>query len=338
MHTPERIIQMGMGFWPARTLQAAVKFDLFTVLAGKGMTGEQLRGALDLAPRANPDFFDALVALGLLDRKGDGPEAVYSNSGEAAAFLDKASPTYVGGFMEMSHDRLYPFWTDLGVALKTGKAQNETKHGGAPMFDQVYADPDRLEQFMSAMSSVTGGNALAFAAKFDFAPYSTLCDVGGASGVLSMAVARAHPHMNCTSADLAVVEPIAKKKIAAAGLSDRIATKVIDFLNGPLPQADVITMGLILHDWNLETKKMLVAKAYEALPAGGVFVVIEHLIDDARRENAFGLMMSLNMLIEYGDAFDYTGADFNDWCLEAGFSRSEVLHLLGPCSAAIAYK
>ena len=338
MLTPERVIQIGMGHWPARTLQTAVKFGLFTVLGDGGMTGEQLRAALALSPRANPDFFDALLALGMLDRKGDGPHAVYSNSEEASAFLDKASKTYVGGFLEMSHDRLYPFWTDLGTALKTGKPQNETKDGGASMFDRLYADPDRLEQFMAAMSSISAGNFQALAAKFDFARYATLCDVGGAEGILSIMVARAHPHMRCTSADLAVVEPIARKTIAAAGLSDRVGTAMIDFFRDPLPQADVITMGMILHDWDLDTKKMLISKAYDALPPGGAYIVIEALIDDARRENAFGLMMSLNMLIEFGEASDYTGADFNTWCLEAGFARSEVLHLAGPSSAAIAYK
>jgi len=336
--TPNRIIRMGMGHWPARTLQTAIKFGLFTVLGPGGMTGEQLRGALDLAQRANPDFFDALVALGMLDREGDGPLAIYSNSKEAAAFLDKASPTYIGGFLEMNHDRFYPFWVDLGAALKTGKPQNETKHRGGPVFDTIYADPERLEQFLAAMSGVSTGNFQALAAKFDFAPYTTLCDIGGAEGILSMMVARAHPHMRCTSADLPVVWPIAQKKIAAAGLSDRVGTAVIDFLNDPLPRADVITMGMILHDWNLETKRMLIAKAYEALPPGGAFIVVEQLIDDARRHNISGLLMSLNMLIEFGDASDYTGADFNAWCLDAGFTRSEVLPLAGPTSAAIAYK
>ena len=106
----------------------------------------------------------------------------------------------------------------------------------------------------------------------------------------------------------------------------------------PLPKADVITMGMILHDWNLEKKMHLIRGAYEALPPGGAFVVVENLIDDARRQNDFGLLMSLNMLIEFGDAFDFTGADFRDWCLDAGFREVSVLPLGGPASAGIAYK
>jgi 16S rRNA G1207 methylase RsmC len=179
---------------------------------------------------------------------------------------------------------------------------------------------------------------MALADKFDWSPYKTLCDVGGAEGILAISVARANPHMTCTTADLPPVEPIAKWKIEQAGLQDRVSTAVIDFFKDDLPKADVITMGMVLHDWDLPTKKMLIAKAYDALPEGGAFIAIEQLIDDARRENVFGLMMSLNMLIEGGDAFDYTGADFAGWCEEAGFRRCEVLHLAGPSSAAIAYK
>lgn len=336
--TPERIMQIGMGFWPARVLQTATKLGLFTTLGKSPMTGAQIAEALGLAERAIPDFPDTLLALKFLEREGDGPEAVYSNSREAAMFLDADSPAYIGGFLEMSHDRLYPFWCDLDKGLRTGQPQNEGSRGMASVFEANYSDPERLNQFLSAMTAISTGNFNALAEKFDFSPYQTLCDVGGAEGVLSISVARANPHMRCTSADLPPVQPIAERRIAAAGMSDRVSTAVLDFFKDPLPRADVITMGLILHDWDLPTKKMLIAKAYDALPEGGAFIVIEHLIDDARRENAFGLMMSLNMLIEGGDAFDYSGADFAGWCKEAGFSRCEVLHLAGTCRAGIAYK
>jgi hypothetical protein len=108
-------------------------------------------------------------------------------------------------------------------------------------------------------------------------------------------------------------------------LADRVSARSIDFFADPLPKADVITMGMILHDWNLKRKMHLIRAAYAALPPGGAFVVIENLIDDARRENAFGLMMSLNMLIEFGEAFDFTGADFAGRCREVGFSKTAVI-------------
>lgn len=331
-------MEVGMAFWPAKVLLSALELGTFTKLGGKAMTGHELQVALGLHPRANPDFFDALVALHFLERDGDGPEANYRNTAETALFLDRNSPQFMGGFLEMSNARLYRFWGDLTEGLRTGKPQNEIKHTGASMFAELYSKPERLEQFMDAMSGISAGNFQAFADKFDFSRYKTVCDVGGATGQLSMFVAAKHPHLRCTSADLPEATRIAERKIAAAGLSDRVTARSLDFFANPLPKADVITMGMILHDWNLEKKMHLVRAAFDALPPGGAFVVIENLIDDARRENAFGLMMSLNMLIEFGEAFDFTAADFFGWCREVGFKKTQLIPLGGPASAGIAYK
>ena len=273
-----------------------------------------------------------------LDRDGDGSHATYFNTTESAIFLDAASPRYIGGILVMLNARLFKFWHDLPEALRTGRPQNEVKHGQKGMFEELYSDLPRLEQFMGAMTGLSRINFEAFAEKFDFSKFQTLCDVGGATGLLSIEVAKRHPHLRCTSFDLPVVEPIAKKYIASAGFASRVSTASGDFFKNRLPKADLITMGMILHDWNLEKKMHLIRSAYEALPPGGAFVAIEALIDDARRENLQGLLMSLNMLVEFGDAFDYSGADFRRWCSEVGFTRFEVIHLAGPSSAAVAYK
>jgi hypothetical protein len=331
-------MEVGMAFWPAKVLLSGVKLGVFTELGKGPKTGAELRDALGLHPRSTPDLFDTLVALRFLERDGEGVAARYRNTEETGMFLDRGSPAFVGGFLEMANDRLYPFWGDLEEALKTGTAQNETKHGGKGVFEELYSQPERLEQFMDAMAGISAGNFKAFAEKFDFSKYKTLTDVGGATGLLSMLVATENPHMSCVSTDLPAATEIASRKIADAGLAERVKAEPIDFFSDPIPSADVVTMGMILHDWNLEKKMMLIRKAYDALPEGGAFVVVENIIDDARRENAFGLMMSLNMLIEFGDAFDFTGADFDGWCREAGFKRTEVIHLAGPASAGVAYK
>jgi hypothetical protein len=335
---PAHIMQVGMGFWASKTVLSAVELELFTKLGDGEMTAQQIADELGLHQRAVPDFSDALVALGFLERDGDGEAARYRNTQETALFLNRESPAYVGGILEMSNARLYRFWSDLTQALRTGEPQNEIKHSGKAMFEELYSDPDRLEQFMQAMAGISMGPFMSLADQFDFSRYQTLCDVGGATGQLSIIVAQKHPHMRCTSFDLPVVEPIAKRTIEAAGLSDRVQTAGGDFFTEPLPKSDVITMGLILHDWNLERKMHLIKAAYDALPEGGAFIAIENLIDDQRRENAFGLLMSLNMLIEFGDAFDFTGADFAGWCKEVGFKEASVLPLAGPTSAGIAYK
>jgi len=335
--SPARIIELARGFMGSKVLLVAIKLGVFDALAGGSLTGESIRQRLGLHPRAIPDFPDALVALGMLEREGDGPAARYANTAETARFLVRGAEHYVGGALEMFNDRLFRFWGDLEEALRTGEPQNETKHTGAPMFEELYREPARLEQFMAAMSGISRSNFEALAERFDFGPYGTLCDVGGAAADLSCAVAARHPHLRCVSFDLPVVEPIARAAIARRGLADRVTTVAGDFFRDPLPRADVITMGMILHDWNLEKKKALIRAVYDALPAGGAFIAVENLIDDQRRQNAFGLLMSLNMLVEFGDAFDFTGADFRSWCSEAGFRRFEVLPL-AQASAAVAYK
>jgi hypothetical protein len=335
---PEHIMQVGMGFFASKTVLSAVELGVFTELAARTDDADGLGERLGVHPRGRRDFFDGLVALGLLERQGDGSDAIYANAPDSAVFLDRNLPTYIGGILEMANARLYRFWGDLTEALRTGAPQNEIKLTGRPMFDELYADPARLEQFMHAMAGISAGNFHALAEKFDFGRYSTLSDVGGATGLLSTIIAQRHPQLRCVSCDLPIVRPIAERALAAAGVADRVSAVDLDFFADPIPPADVVTMGLILHDWNLEKKMHLIRAAYDALPEGGAFIVVENLIDDARRENVFGLMMSLNMLIEFGDAFDYTGADFTTWCREVGFRDIEIMPLAGPGSAGIAYK
>ena len=336
--TPDAILQTAFGFWNSKVLLTAVTFDLFTKLGERLLTGAQIGKELGLHPRGVPDFLDALVAMKFLQREGDGADAKYFNTPATALYLDRQSPSYVGGILEMLNARLFKYWHDLPEALRTGQPQNETKHREKGIFDELYADPTKLEQFLDAMSGLSRINFEALAGKFDFSRYRTLCDVGGATGLLSIEVAKKHPHIECVSFDLPPVEPVARKHIAAAGLSNRIRIASGNFFQDSLPKADVITMGMILHDWNLEKKMKLIRAAYDALPPGGAFIAVEALIDNARRENVFGLLMSLNMLIEFGGAFDYSAADFEKWCREVGFKRFEVIHLAGPSSAAIAYK
>ena len=338
MLDPGLIMQIGMGFFPSKALLSAVELGLFTALGSETLTGAEIAHRLDLRSRAVYDFLDGLVALHLLERDGSGEEARYRNSAATAQFLDRAGPAYVGGILEIANARLYGFWGGLTEALKTGEPQSESKHTGRSMFEELYRDPARLEQFMQAMVGISMGNFHALAEAFDFSRYESVCDVGGATAQLSVILAQHHPHLRCASFDLPVVAPIATRTITQAGLSDRIHAVSGDFFAEPLPAADVITMGMILHDWNLDRKLQLIRAAFEALRPGGAFIVIENLIDDDRRDNVFGLMMSLNMLIEFGDAFDYTGADFRGWCTDVGFRSVEVLPLTGPASAGIAYK
>ncbi len=333
--TPDRIMQVGLGFWASKTLLSAIELGVFTELGPGAQEFGKLAGRLGLHQRSARDFLDALVALGFLNRSHDS----YSNSPETNLFLDRNKPSYVGGLLEMANSRLFGFWNHLTEALRTGSQQNEAKEGGsASPFVALYADPARLTAFLSAMSAISHGANLAIAKRFDWSAYKTYADVGTAQGDLAVQIALANPHLNGIGFDLPEVAPVFEEYARANGLSNRVRFQPGNFFSEPLPKVDVITMGHILHDWDLKDKKMIIGKAYAALNPGGAFIIYEALIDDDRSKNAFGLLMSLNMLIETPGGFDYTGADCIGWMKEAGFREARVEHLAGPDSMVIGLK
>jgi SAM-dependent methyltransferase len=332
--TPEPIMQLGLGFWASKTLLSAVGLGLFSVLAEAGpLDAETLRGRLELHERSAIDFFDALVALGMLERE----DGHYSNTPATDLFLDRAKPSYAGGILEMAEARLYPFWATLTEGLQTGALQNEAKHGG-DFFEELYADPARLAQFAAAMSSISVPSGQAIAAKFPWKDHQSLVDIGCAEGAVPVQVAVAHEHITGGGFDLPALEPIFNRYVTQFGLNDRLRFTGGDFFKDDWPQADVFVMGHILHDWDLDEKRKLLKSAYDALPDGGALIVYDAIIDDDRRENAFGLLMSLNMLIETPGGFDYTGADCRGWMQETGFRDTYVEHLLGPDSMVVGFK
>lgn len=330
---PDAIMQLGLGFWGSKTFLSAIELGLFTELAKGALDADKLRERLSLHPRSVRDFLDALVALGMLQRKG----SKYANTPETDLFLDRNKPSYAGGMLEMCNARLYGFWGSLTEGLRTGLPQNEAKAGGN-FFAALYADPAKLEGFLKAMTGLSSGTARVMAKRFPWKQYKTFVDVGCAQGCLPVQVALAHPHLTGKGMDLPVVQPIFESYVRAQGLETRLQFHPADFFTAPLPQADVIIMGHILHDWDLEEKKMLLKKAYDALPKGGALIVYEALIDDERKTNALGLLMSLNMLIETPGGFDYTGKDCRGWMKETGFRKSYVEPLVGPDSMVVGIK
>ena len=331
--TPERIMGLGMGFWGSKAFLSAVELGLFSELARGPADAATLRERLGLHERSANDFFDTLVALGMLERQ----DGQYSNTPETDLFLDRAKPSYIGGILEMANARLYPFWGSLTEGLRTGQPQNEVK-GGGDFFGELYSDQARLKQFMHAMTGVSMGAAIAIAQKFPWQKYQTFIDIGAAEGGLPVQIALAHSHLTGGGFDLPVVHPIFEEYVASFNLSGRLRFHPGDFFADPLPQADVLTMGHILHDWSLDEKKSLLAKVYETLPKGGALIVHEAIIDDERKQNAFGLLMSLNMLIETPGGFDYTGTDCCSWMREVGFQETYVEHLAGPDSMVVGIK
>jgi hypothetical protein len=332
--TPDAILELGLGFWASKTLLSAIELGVFSQLAEAGrLDADGLRERLGLHPRSATDFFDALVALGMLERE----DGRYANSAATDVFLDRAKPSYVGGLLEMANARLYPFWGSLTEGLQTGTPQNEAKTGGN-FFEALYADPERLAQFARAMTALSVGAGQMIAAKFPWQDRSSVIDIGCAEGAVPVQIALAHDHITGGGFDLPQLEPIFDAYVDQFGLGERLGFTGGDFFADPLPRADVLVMGHILHDWGLDEKRVLLRKAYDALPDGGALIVYEAIIDDDRRSNPFGLLMSLNMLIETPAGFDYTGADCRAWMQETGFRESYVEPLVGPDSMVVGIK
>lgn len=332
--TPARLMQLGQGFMASRALLSAVELGVFSALAGGPADAEALRARLGLHPRASRDFLDTLVALGVLQRDAAGR---YSNTPDADLFLDRAKPTYIGGLLEMLAARVYRFWGSLTEALRTGQQQNESK-GSVDLFDSLYADAARLENFLSAMTGISSLLARTLANAFPWHEVSSVIDVGGAQGCVPVQLALAHPHLTGGIFDLPQVEPIFQRYVEQHGLSDRLRFHGDNFFHDALPSADVLVMGHVLHDWDLPARRTLLDKAHAALPSGGSLIVYDMMIDDDRRENVAGLLMSLNMLVETPAGSDYTGAECIGWMRDAGFAETRLVPLSGPHSAVIGRK
>jgi O-methyltransferase/methyltransferase family protein len=331
--SPAPILQLATGFWASKTLLSAVELGLFTRLAQGPLSGAELREQLGVHARSAADFFDALVALGLLERE----DGRYRNAPAADAFLDASKRAYVGGFLEMLNERLYPAWAGLSDGLRTGRAQSGAA-GDEDLFDALYTDEEQLRRFLAGMEGGAAMVAGALAQRFDWSRHRTFVDAGGAKGDLSVLLARAHEHLSGGSFDLPPVGPIFDETVAAAGLADRLTFSGGDFFADPLPAADVVILGHVLHDWDLDKRKALIAKAFDALPEGGALIVYDALIDDDRSSNVFGLLLSLNMLIETEGGAQYTAAECCAWMREAGFREATAEPLAGPDSMVVGIK
>jgi hypothetical protein len=256
---------------------------------------------------------------------------------ETTVLLDLPSLPSAGGLLDLPLPRRLRPAAPVRIP-RSGGAQPEAAPATDIELAQRAATTARIERRLDALLEIAGPSFAAFAASFDFGRHRSLADIGGTTGLLSCLVAERHPQIACRSYDMEIVRPIAERRIRERGLAGRVRAETIDFLADAFPVADIITMGVILHDWNVQRQKMLIAKAYRALPAGGAMVAIECLDDEARNRKSCGVSTSEGRTIEFGDAFDLTGDQFAQWCIEAGFSRSAVLPLTGAAGATIAYK
>jgi hypothetical protein len=137
--------------------------------------------------------------------------------------------------------------------------KNEGKHG-EEFFAAMYAKPEVLNGFLTAMSGISAGAAHAIAAKFRWDDRSSFVDIGAAQGIVPVTLARAHPHLRGIGFDLPQVQPVFEEFVAEQRLSDRVRFQAGNFFEDELPKADVIVMGHVLHDWDLAQKRLLLAR------------------------------------------------------------------------------
>ena len=327
--TPDAIMQLTRAYAGSKALVSAVELGLFTTLADGPQTGAALQAKLGLQPRGIADWLDALVSLGMLERDG----GRYANTAATGLYLDRAKPTYVGGMVVgMAADTSH--WDSLTAALRTGRPQIE----GDDDYLGQYRDPALFTEFMHSMTGLSMGAAQAIAERFPWQRYRTVIDVGAAEGCVPVQLALRHPQLTGGGFDLPPVRPAFEDYVNAHGLADRLRFYPGDFFADPLPPAEVLVMGHVLHNWSLEQKLELLGKAYRALPDGGALIVYESLIDDDRRTNTFGLLLSVAMLLVTHDGFGYTGAQCRSWMSDIGFRDSYVQPLVGPDSMIVGLK
>jgi hypothetical protein len=331
--TPEHILEIGFAFRKSKALLTAVELGLFAALADGPRTAGALVRRLRMHGRGARDFFDALVALKLLDRDELGR---YANAPDCSVYLDPRRPTYLGGALEYLNSRIYPAWGFLTHALRQGTPQCGPSAAGG--FESFYADQATFEIFLSGMTGGSRNPARLLAKNFPWARYDTLIDIGTAQGCVPVEIAHAHPHLRGGGFDLPLLEGAFMNYVRERGLDERLKFYPGNFFQDPLPEADVLIMGRILHDWDIPTRLQLLKKSFDALPAAGALIVHETFIDEARRSPAHSLLASLNMLIQTDGGSEFTISECKGWMRKVGFAEMRVIPLGASQTAVVATK
>lgn len=315
------------GFWSFKTLAVAVEMDIFTRLAGgRSVTVEQARTEFGLGERAADMLLAACASLGLLEKSGDR----YRNSSLAEEFLVAGGQYYFGGLVRYCDERTYLPWHRVGEALRSDRPLTWDPETQSSLFET--ADPQMVNLFWEAMHSTSVFTARALADAYDFGGHSSLLDVGGGSGAYPIELCRRHPTLRATIYDLPHVCGLASRRIAAAGLGDRIAVATGDFLaQQSLPGAhDVVLLSMVLHDWDEPTSRGLLAKCHAALPAGGTIVVSELLLNPDRTGPPEAALMGVNMIVETLGGRNYSETEYRTWLTDAGFVDAYTVRFEAP--------
>jgi len=331
---PGPLIRLTIADCAAKVLHSAVTLGVFGALAeGRPADSAELAWRTGLHHRMVPDFLDALAGLGLLERTEGGR---YRNSPLAQTYLVPDSSSYLGGFVELTNETLYGTWGRLTEALRSGEPQHLDPDKGGFVGDR-HKDPAKMKRFLAGLDAYSDRMGAELARRLDWGRHSSFVDLGGARGNLAAVLVRAHPHLKATCFDLERTRPLFTEHIGGLGLADRIAFAGGDFFADPLPPADVVVLGHILHGFDTGRRRELLGRVFEAVRPGGTVLVYDRMVDDDRSDPE-RLLSSLHMRLVSPDGSEYRVADCRSWLREAGFTDGTAEPLLGTHTLVSAHK
>jgi acetylserotonin N-methyltransferase len=265
-------------------------------------------------------------------------DGAYANAPVAEAYLCEHSEYCLTGYVKYSDEALFPLWTHLEDAVREGTHRwTQTFGGRGSLFDHFFKTEERKRSFLRGMHGFGQLCSPAIAAAFDLARFRRLADLGGATGHLAIAACERYPNLRAVVFDLPAVIPVAREYVAASAARERIGVIAGDFFHDPLPEADLYSLGRILHDWSEEKIRLLLRKTREALPAGGGLLVAEKLLDEDKSGPIAAHLQSLNMLV-CTEGKERTLGQYAALLREAGFAAVEGCRTGTPLDAVLAVK
>jgi SAM-dependent methyltransferase len=315
--TAQGILRLGNAFCMAQALLTAIELDLFTTLHSGPSTEEDLRGRLGLHGRGLRDFLRLLVALGLL-REDDGR---YRNAAGSDRYLVSGRPDHVGGFLLGAKMNLYPVWDGLTETLRSGRPR-----ATADSFTAMLDDVEQLRRYTHMMEGVLQPLIPRLIEVLDWSAYRSVLDVGGCGGALVGRLVTEHPCLAGHVFDLPQLEPVFDERMAELGVAGMVRFHAGDFFRDPLPHADVVVLGHILHNWPPKKREHLMRTAFEAVEVGGVLLVHDRMLDDACA-NVDNLVASLIMALVTDAGSEYTIGELTELAESVGFTSVRHLRL-----------
>lgn len=315
MTDPAPILELIDAFRRSKTMFTAVSLGIFDGKRPQGVAMDRL--------------LDACVALGLLAKRGD----EYVNTPLADEYLVRSSPRTLSGYIRNSNDALYRLWEHLEEAVIEGTNRWEQTFGaGGSLFANFFRTPEAMRDFLMGMHGFGMISSPAVVAAFDLSRFTSMVDLGGATGHLALAALEKYPAMKATLFDLPSVISIAKEHVG-----DRVALVAGDFFVDPLPAADLYAVGRILHDWTEAKIVLLLDKILAALPPGGGLLIAEKLMKEDRSGSITTHMQSLNMLV-CTEGRERTLSEYSALLRGAGFENIEGRVTGAPLDAVLARK